>query len=204
MLSRFHGVAVHDCWSPYWKYEGIRHAVCNAHLLRELTGVVENHPKQLWAKCFIHLLMDMKASKERRQRKGYDNLSAYASRRFDKTYDLIIQMGYNLNPFLQFGNAPKKGQPKHGKILSLIDKLSKYKESVCLFAKDFSVPFDNNQAERDLRMIKVKTKVSGCFRSKNGVEDYTKIMSFLGSALLARSLFLLIRSNSRFSCLMGA
>ncbi len=161
VLSRFHGVAVHDCWSPYWKYEGIRHAVCNVHLLRELTGVVENHPKQWWAKCFIRLLMDMKASKEQRQRKGYDNLSAYASRKFDKTYDLIIQMGYNLNPIPKPGKGTKKGRPKRGKILSLIDRLSKYKESICLFTKDFSVPFDNNQAERDLRMIKVKTKVSG-------------------------------------------
>ncbi len=181
-MSHFHGVAVHNCWSPYWKYEGIRHAVCNAHLLRELTGVVENHPKQLWAKCFIRLLMDMKASKERRQRKGYDNLSAYASRKFDKTYDLIIHMGDNLNPLPQSLDGPKKGRPKRGKILSHIDRLSKYKESVCLFAKDFSVPFDNNQAERALRMVKVKTKVSGCFRSKNGAGDYTKIMSFIGTA----------------------
>ncbi len=91
-------------------------------------------------------------------------------------------MGYNLNLLPKSGNVPKKGRPKRGKILSLIDGLSKYKESVCLFAKDFSVPFDNNQAERDLRMIKVKTKVSGCFRSKNGARDYTKIMSFIGTA----------------------
>ncbi len=91
-------------------------------------------------------------------------------------------MGYNLNPIPQSGNILKKGRPKRVKILSLIDRLSKYKESVCLFAKDFSVPFDNNQAERDLRMIKVKTKVSGCFRSKNGAGDYTKIMSFVGTA----------------------
>jgi len=126
--------------------------------------------------------MDMKASKEQRQRKGYDSLSAYANQKFDKMYDLIIQMGYNLNPIPKPGKGSKKGRPKRGKILSLIDRLSKYKESVCLFAKDFSVHFDNNQAERDLRMIKVKTKVSGCFRSKNGAGDYTKIMSFIGTA----------------------
>ena len=78
--------------------------------------------------------------------------------------------------------AGKKGRPKRGKVRALIDRLEKYRESVCLFIKNFQVPFDNNQAERDIRMVKVKTKVSGCFRSEDGAKDYLRIMSYVGTA----------------------
>ncbi|MFR3192625.1 MAG: IS66 family transposase [Waltera sp.] len=71
---------------------------------------------------------------------------------------------------------------KKGKILALVERLANYKVSVCLFIHNFNVPFDNNQAERDLRMIKVKTKVSGCFRTEEGARDYLKIMSYVGTA----------------------
>ena len=71
---------------------------------------------------------------------------------------------------------------KKGKILALVERLDKYKASVCLFIHNFMVPFDNNQAEHDIRMIKVKTKVSGCFRSEEGARDYLKIMSYVGTA----------------------
>ena len=76
----------------------------------------------------------------------------------------------------------KRGRKKKGKILALVDRLADYKASVCLFAHNFQVPFDNNQAERDVRMIKVKTKVSGCFRTEEGARDYLKIMSYIGTA----------------------
>ena len=73
----------------------------------------------------------------------------------------------------------KRGRKKKGKILALVERLTNYKASVCLFIHNFNVPFDNNQAERDLRMIKVKTKVSGCFRTEEGARDYLKIMSYV-------------------------
>ena len=76
----------------------------------------------------------------------------------------------------------KRGRKKKGKILALVERLANYKVSVCLFIHNFNVPFDNNQAERDLRMIKVKTKVSGCFRTEEGARDYLKIMSYIGTA----------------------
>lgn len=76
----------------------------------------------------------------------------------------------------------KRGRKKKSKVLNLICRLDNYKESVCLFIKNLCVPFDNNQAERDLRMVKVKTKVSGCFRSEEGAQEYLTIMSYIGSA----------------------
>ena len=90
-------------------------------------------------------------------------------------------MSYRENP-VQENASGRRGRPKRGKILSLIDRLRDYKESVCLFVKNFAVPFDNNQAERDLRMIKVKAKVSGCFRTEEGATDFLKIMSYTGTA----------------------
>ena len=88
---------------------------------------------------------------------------------------------YRENP-VQENPSGRRGRPKRGKILSLIDRLRDLKESVCLFVKNFAVPFDNNQAERDLRMIKVKAKVSGCFRTEEGATDFLKIMSYTGTA----------------------
>lgn len=76
----------------------------------------------------------------------------------------------------------KKGRPKKGKVLALIERLQKYKGEVCLFLKDFQIDFDNNQAERDLRMIKTKTKVSGCFRTEEEICDYLTVMSYIGTA----------------------
>ena len=138
------GTLVHDCWAPYWCFTNVKHQLCGAHLLRELKGIVENHPKQTWAKKFTTLLLNLKRAKEK---------------------------------------AIARGRTKRGKVLCLIDRLSAHKGEVCLFAHDFDVPFDNNQAERDIRNIKVKTKVSGCFRSVDGAKEYLKIMSYVSTAI---------------------
>lgn len=90
--------------------------------------------------------------------------------------NIRIDMRYSIEKEIRLVNAfPDK------KILALIERLEQYKVSVCLFANDFSVPFDNNQAKRDIRMVKVKTKVSGCFRTEDGARDYLKIMSYVGT-----------------------
>ena len=96
-------------------------------------------------------------------------------------YDAIIKTAYEENP-LPESPAKKRGHRKKGKVLNLICRLDNYKESVCLFIKNLCVPFDNNQAERDLRMVKVKTKVSGCFQSEAGAQEYLTILSYIGSA----------------------
>ncbi len=181
VLPLFHGIAVHDCWAPYWSYADIQHAVCCAHLLRELTGIVENHPEQKWASAFINLLLEMKKVKDKAIEAGKESLSYYHKHKFDKKYDELIKQAREENP-LPADTVKKRGRQKKGKILALVERLDKYKASVCLFIHNLAVPFDNNQAERDLRMIKVKTKVSGCFRSEDGARDYLKIMSYVGTA----------------------
>ena len=180
VLPNFHGTAIHDCWTSYWRYD-IKHGVCCAHLLRELNGAEENHPLQKWPKAFRRLLLKMKAAKDEAVLSGADHLESDAIERFDQEYDRILRKAYRENPAPE-NTAGRRGRPKRGKILSLIDRLRDLKESVCLFVKNFDVPFDNNQAERDLRMIKVKTKVSGCFRTVEGAADFLKIMSYTGTA----------------------
>ena len=160
VLPEFKGIAMHDCWASYWNYPDIQHAVCCAHLLRELTGIDENHSEQKWASAFIDLLLEMKKVKDKSVEKGKDFLSYYHYHKFDKKYDELIEQARKENP-LPKTTEKKRGRKKKGKILALVERLANYKASVCLFIHNFNVPFDNNQAERDLRMIKVKTKVSG-------------------------------------------
>lgn len=181
VLPHAHGIIVHDCWGSYWKYQDVTHAICCAHLLRELNGVIENHPEQTWAARFKKLLLDMKKVRDKALFSDKDEVSYYHRHKFDMEYDAIIKTAYEENPFPETP-ANKRGRKKKSKVLNLICRLDNYKESVCLFIKNLCVPFDNNQAERDLRMVKVKTKVSGCFRSEDGAQEYLTIMSYIGTA----------------------
>jgi transposase len=181
VLPNYQGIMVHDCWASYWKYEDATHALCCAHLLRELTGVVDNHPEQSWATKFIELLLEMKRIREKAIESSKTELSYYYLNKFSKQYDELIAQAYKDNP-LPVQTTKKKGRKKKGKVLALIERLDKHKDAVTLFIHDFSVPFDNNQAERDIRMIKTKTKVSGCFRSTQGASNYLSIMSYIGTA----------------------
>ena len=181
VLPHARGIIVHDCWGSYWQYPDVTHAICCAHLLRELNGVIENHPEQTWAPKFRRLLLDMKKSRDEAVQEHRDELSSQQLSKFDTEYDDIIKTAYEENP-LPETSAKKRGRKKKSKVLNLICRLDNYKASVCLFIKNLCVPFDNNQAERDLRMIKIKTKISGCFRSEEGAQEYLTIMSYIGSA----------------------
>ena len=182
-LLQFHGILIHDCWAPYWKHPGkITHAICCAHLLRELTGVEENHPDYTWPTKFKELLLEMKKARDRRAEAGDTELSHYYQHKFSKLYDEIIETAYAETPIPESKSTKKKGRKKRGKVLALVDRLKEHKASVCLFIKDFAVQFDNNQAERDLRMTKAKTKISGCFRTLEGAQEYLDIMSYASTA----------------------
>jgi transposase len=180
ILLAFLGTAIHDCWASYFLFDAIRHGLCNAHLLRELTAVVEN-TKQAWAQALIDLLLQMKSLKEQFLSQNEHGPTPYFLKKFNLAYDGILADALARNP-LPAHDDTKKGRPKRGKTGSLVDRLILHKDKYLLFFTDFNVPFDNNQAERDIRMFKVKQKVSGCFRTMDGARDFAIIMSYVGTA----------------------
>ena len=123
VLPLFHGISMHDCWASYWSYEDCQHAVCCAHLLRELTGIAENHPEQKWASAFIGLLIKMKKVKDKAVEAGKETLSYYHYHKFDKRYDELIKQAREKNP-LPVTAEKKRGRKKKGKILAQIHSLS--------------------------------------------------------------------------------
>ena len=129
--------------------------------------MVENHPEQAWAPSFIKLMLDMKRAKNEAVDSRREWLDAKRNE-FSRRYGQIIRRSYQENP-PPSASIKRRGRRKRGRVLALIDRLKKRKASVCLFIEKFAIPFDNNEAERDLRMVKVKAKVSGCFRSDQGL-----------------------------------
>ncbi len=129
----------------------------------------------------IDLLLEMKEVRDKAVFMNKEKLSYYYTNGFHKIYLSIINKAKKLNPIPE-KEPGKRGRHGKGKIRSLIERLFDYEGEVCLFTKNFYVPFDNNQAERDVRMIKVKTKVSGCFRTQEGAKSFMTIISYLGTA----------------------
>lgn len=181
ILPNYTGTIVHDCWASYWKYPQLSHAVCNAHILRELNGITENYPEQTWADDFRKMLLKMKAVVDKAHQKAKATLSYYYRRKFSQQYDDIIKAALQTNPLPEVVEG-KRGRKKKGKIRALIERLQSNKEAVCLFTNDLSVPFDNNLAERGLRMTKAKFKIAGCFRTPEGCQNYLDVMSYVDSA----------------------
>ena len=174
ILDGFAGTAVHDGWYSYFKYR-CRHGLCNAHHLRELTFVEEEYG-QLWAKELIELLLEIKERRERSRGRRFagTTISDYTSR-----YRAIINRGLETNP--PPPNNGKRGRTKKSKPLNLLERLRDHEDSVLAFMYDFSVPFDNNLAERDLRMMKVQQKISGAFRSFSGAMSFCIIRSYIST-----------------------
>ena len=174
------GTAIHDCWASYFLYGAVRHGLCNAHLLRELTAVVEN-TKQAWAQALIDLLLQMKSVKQQLLLQNKHGPTPYYLKKFNLAFDGILADALAQNPIPE-RDSTQKGRLKRGKTGALVDRLILHKDKFLLFFTDFTVPFDNNQAERDIRMFKVKQKVSGCFRTMEGARDFATIMSYVGTA----------------------
>lgn len=129
VLTKFSGIAMHDCWASYWNYPDVTHAVCCAHLLRELTGIIENHPEQKWASAFIDLLLEMKKARHKAVENGKESLNYYYCHKFDRRYDELIGQARTENPIPET-TENKHGRKKKGKILASMFHLTTIRQSV--------------------------------------------------------------------------
>jgi transposase len=159
---------VHDHWKPYFAYQECLHALCNAHLLRELKFLWEE-ARELWAWQLSELLLAFDRRRRRRE---------FTERQFKralKAYHAIVRRGRRRHP------RKAAGHPAQGKAANLLDRLEDFDLSILAFLLDERVPFTNNQAERDIRMIKVQQKISGCFRTLQGARSFCRIRSYIST-----------------------
>ncbi len=180
ILPDFQGRAVHDHWPSYLKFENCRHAFCNAHHLRELQFIIDQY-HQDWAHDLMCLLLDIKAEVKAAPPDWMslppDRLSAY-----ERRYEAILQHGFAANPLPEPPLLIRRGRQKQSPPRNLLDRLAKHKAETLAFMYDFRIPFDNNQAERDIRMVKLKAKISGTFRARTGANAFCVMRSYLSTA----------------------
>ena len=175
ILTLLQGVLVHDCWAPYWQLD-CTHALCNAHILRELL-YIEEQTKQQWARQMAQFLILCNkiahAVREQEQPLTAENMTALRI-----VYESIVHEGEAVNP-----EKPKaqgqRGRAKQSEAFNLLRRLRQHADSVLRFIDDPKVPFTNNLAERAIRMPKVKQKISGCFRTIEGAESFSVIRTCL-------------------------
>ena len=164
---------MHDGWKPYRRYD-VTHALCNAHHLRELAGVAEQGGQD-WAEDLARLLVEIHRVVERAKQAGADGLAADLIATYRARYQQIVQAGWAANPG---GHRGRRGN----RAAHLLDRLDGYRDDVLRFATDFRVPFENNLAERDIRMVKLRQKISSCLRTTAGATAFCALRSYLSTA----------------------
>jgi transposase len=192
ILPTYRGVSVHDGWDSYARYTGCRHALCNVHHLRELTFLEEAYQPG-WAADLKALLRAMKAAADRARSGGQLSLAPGVRADFVERYQALLDVGRAANPPPPDRERPagQRGRLTQTPARNLLERLLLQRDEVLAFLDDLALPFDNNQAERDLRGLTIQQKVSGCFRSDRGAAAYATIRSYLatlrqqGQALLA-------------------
>lgn len=209
ILSQFHGVAIHDDLATYFNYNNCSHALCNAHHLRELTFIAEEEG-YIWAQRLKEHLLDGKKQAEHAKKEGLTTLPEQYLSQFTRQYDEIVKRGLAAHPLLprerkrgrpRKASSPpviprKRGRPRKHPLASepaqtgpvkqsqgrqLAERLQKYSKETLRYMHDLTIPFDNNLAERDLRMMKVKQKISGCFRTFKGAQTFCRIRGYVST-----------------------
>lgn len=171
LLPTFTGWAVHDCWASYFTFTTCRHAVCGAHLLRELAAIAEQG--RHWAAHMHTLLMALY------RHSAYGHATVRQPDRWMRLYDRVCDLAQREEP--PPIRRHRTGKATRTKGRNLLERLITYKQAVLAFALHEVVPFTNNQAERDLRPVKVKLKISGSFRTVEGAQQYARIHSFIST-----------------------
>jgi transposase len=177
VLPRFQGTAVHDAYASYFGY-ACSHSLCNAHLLRELTFFSEQM-RQPWAEKMAALLLSGKTAIDAAKAQGQSHLPTDFLNRFETQYQALVKEGLSANP-----KAPpsgKRGRTKQSPARNLLNRLDQHNGAVLAFMHHFAVPFDNNLAERDIRMVKVRQKISGCFRSSDFAVMFCRIRGYIST-----------------------
>ncbi len=178
LIDGLEGIVVHDHWRPYYQIPDVKHALCNQHHLRELKALIE-HDRETWARKMYRLLRIMLRY---RHYYGGEVLPSERYERLLKLYERILQEGFdyhkaNLLPAIKKRRGRVANRPGH----NLLIRLSNYREDVLHFLHAPEVPFTNNEAERDLRMMKCKQKISGGFRSAHGANQFARIRGFINT-----------------------
>ena len=179
ILPKFQGTACHDHWFPYFAYKQVKHGLCNAHHLRELTYIHEQENEE-WAKEMKDLLLQAKREVEAHRDLG--SLPESKKLEIEQKYAEIIANGFEYHERLPLLARSKRGRQKQRDGKNLLDRFKEKQNCVLRFMYDFSIPFTNNLGEQDIRMQKVKQKISGCFRTLDGGKLFCRIRSYISTA----------------------
>ena len=180
ILPAFGGRLIHDGWASYRHYD-CRHGLCNAHHLRELTALAEQ-AGQGWATRLHALLVEIKRHVDQRRAAGQTASPPAERDQFVTRYRAVLAEGSAANPPpVRTADGPKRGPLKQSPARNLLDRLTAHEAEVLAFLHDWTVPFDNNQAERDLRMIKVQQKISGTFRATEAADAFCRIRGYIST-----------------------
>jgi transposase len=180
VLPGFGGVAVHDGWSPYWRYPKATHALCAAHLLRELEGIAEL-PGQGWAAELTEWFTIACGQATLARDAGADQLAPAVLVGLTDRYDRILAAGRAANP-VPPRPPGRRRRRRRSPAARLLERLETHRSEVLRFLEDLRVPPTNNLAERDIRMVKLQQKISGCWRTLDGAQAFLTVRSYISTA----------------------